>query len=141
MGEPSIPDGFEPLPLASGFVAFAGPFLGRRGEGTVDIGFRIEEHHCNLYRNCHGGWLSTLADVQLAMACKAHFDLVRSGATRRPLLSTVNLTVDFLDPAPLGSWVEGDAQVLRFGYRTAFAQMTATADGKLCLRASGTFKL
>ena len=136
-----IPDGFEPLPLASGFVKLAGPFLGRRGEGRVDVGFRVEEHHCNLYRNCHGGWLSTLADVQLAMACKAHFEHVRSDAIRSPLLATVNLTVDFLDPAPLGSWVEGDAQVLRFGHRTAFAQMTARADGKLCLRASGTFKL
>ena len=115
--------------------------MGRRGEGRVDVGFWVEEHHCNLYKNCHGGWLSTLADVQLAMACKAHFDHVRPDPPKPPMLSTVNLTVDFLDPAPLGSWVEGNAHVLRFGHRTAFAQMTATADGKLCLRASGTFKL
>jgi uncharacterized protein (TIGR00369 family) len=141
MADRPAPEGFETLPIASGFVKFVGPFLGRRGEGRVDVGFRVEEHHCNLYGNCHGGWLSTLADVQLAMACKAHFEHVRTDATRRALLSTVNLTVDFLDPAPLGSWVEGNAQVLRMGHRTAFAQMTATADGKLCLRASGTFKL
>lgn len=141
MSPPPLPEGFAPLPLSSGFVKFAGPFLGRRSEGRVDVGFRVEDHHTNLYKNCHGGWLSTFADVQLAIACKAHFDHVRTDATKPPLLSTVNLTVDFLDPAPLGSWVEGNAQVLRLGHRTGFAQMTATADGKLCLRASGTFKL
>ena len=141
MADRPPPEGFTLLALSSDFIKLAGPMLGRRSEGRIDIGFWVEERHCNLWKNCHGGWLSTLADVQLAIACKAHFDHVRHDAEKPPLLSTVNLTVDFLDPAPLGSWVEGNAQVLRFGHRTAFAQMTATADGKLCLRASATFKL
>jgi uncharacterized protein (TIGR00369 family) len=138
---PPPPEGFEPVALASDFIKMAGPMLGRRGGGRIDLGFRVEQRHCNLWGNCHGGWLSTLADVQLAIACKAHFNHVRPDAAKPPLLATVNMTIDFLDPAPLGSWVEGNAEVLRFGHRTAFAQMTATADGILCLRASGTFKL
>jgi uncharacterized protein (TIGR00369 family) len=141
MFPPPPPEGFTTLGISSGFVMMAGPLFGRQNQGQVDVGFWVEERHCNLWKNCHGGWLSSLADVQLAIACKAHFEHVRPDADKRPLLSTVNLTVDFLDPAPLGSWVEGHAEVLRFGHRTAFAQMTATADGKLCLRASGTFKL
>jgi hypothetical protein len=31
--------------------------------------------------------------------------------------------------------------VLRLTRNSAFAQMTATADGKLCLRASGVFRI
>ena len=140
MSPPPPPEGFAPYGLMSGFIKTAGPMFGRRGDGRVDIGFWVEERHCNLWNNCHGGWLSTLADIQLAIACKTRLEA--EGRTEpRPLLATINLSVDFLAPAPMGSWVEGCAEALRTGARTAFAQMTATADGVLCLRASGIFKL
>ncbi len=144
VGEPMSdrppPEGFTPLGLTSGFVKLCGPMYGRRSEGRCDVGFWVEERHCNLYRNCHGGWLATLADVQLALACKSHMEMLDSSA-KPPLLATINMSVDYLAPAPLGSWVEGHGEILRLGHRTGFSQMTATADGVLCLRASGTFKL
>ena len=55
--------------------------------------------------------------------------------------ATMTLTTDYLAKAPLGAWVEGKAEVLRLTRNSAFAQMTATADGKLCLRASGVFRI
>jgi len=140
MSQRALPEGFAPLDLASGFVKMIGPFAGRQSEGRVDMGFWVEERHCNLWRNCHGGWLSTLADVQLAISCKAHIEIAFPDIAA-PRLATVNMALDFLAPAPCGSWVEGTGQVLRVSRRTAVAQMTATADGVLCLRASGTFAI
>jgi acyl-coenzyme A thioesterase PaaI-like protein len=54
---------------------------------------------------------------------------------------TVNLTLDYLSPARMGAWVEGQADFLRGGKSLFFAQGTATADGALCLRASAIFKI
>ena len=51
MAEPSIPDGFEPLPLASGFVKLAGPFLGRRSDGRVDVGYAAQTRQTDDPRN------------------------------------------------------------------------------------------
>jgi uncharacterized protein (TIGR00369 family) len=140
MSQPPLPEGFAPLDLASAFVRMAGPFLGRRSEGRVDIGFRVEERHCNPWRNCHGGWLSTLADVQLAIGCKARIEVDYPDIVA-PRLATISMALDFLAPAPCGAWVEGNAQVLRVSRRTVVAQMTATADGVVCLRANGSFTI
>src|SRR5258708_26640369 len=54
---------------------------------------------------------------------------------------TVNLNLDLIAPAKLGSWVEGTAEFLRAGKSLFFAHGTATADGVLCLRASAIFKV
>ncbi|RYE50763.1 MAG: PaaI family thioesterase, partial [Hyphomicrobiales bacterium] len=63
MPSPPPPEGFSPLGLTSEFIKLAGPMFARHGAGRVDLGFRVEERHCNIWKNCHGGWLSTLADV------------------------------------------------------------------------------
>jgi acyl-coenzyme A thioesterase PaaI-like protein len=56
-------------------------------------------------------------------------------------LPTINLSCDFLAPAPLGAWVEGRADALRTTRNLLFAQGTAAADGVPCLRANGIFKI
>ena len=43
--------------------------------------------------------------------------------------------------APLGAWVQGEAQVLRVTRTMVFAQGLATADGVNAVRVSGIFKL
>ena len=129
------PEGFKPFSIDTGFIGVNGPLYGRRGEGRYDLGFWVEEKHCNPAGHCHGGWLASFADIQLASVA------YMQSARESPRFATMTLTTDYLAVTPLGAWVEGDAQVLRITRTTAFAQMTATADGKLCLRASGVFRI
>jgi uncharacterized protein (TIGR00369 family) len=116
------------------FADVNGPLFARTVEGKLVIGFRVEARHCNPSGNCHGGMLMTFADMMLGMGSNFAAKLGR-------FLPTVNMTSDFLAPAPLGSWVEGSAEVLRVTRNLVFAQGLVTADGVPAMRASGIMKL
>lgn len=131
----STPEGFKPLPLpSSGFIDSNGPIYGKRDRGQVVIGIRIEERHCNSAGTCHGGMLTTLADMLLAMGSNLQADLSR-------FLPTISLTCDFLGQAPLGAWVEGRPQVLRVARSHVFSHGVLTIDEEPILRASAVLKL
>ena len=53
----------------------------------------------------------------------------------------MSLQVDYLAPAPLGAWVEGEAQVLRITRSMAFVQGLVRAEGQVVARVSGVFKI
>lgn len=129
------PEGFEPFTIQTGFIGVNGPLYVRRTADRLDMGFWVEERHCNMMRGCHGGWLASFADIQLAGVS------YRAANKSDSFFATINLSIDYLAAAPLGSWVEGRAEVLRVTRNVAFSQMTATADGKPCFRASGIFKV
>ena len=99
------------------------------------MGFRVEPRHCNPGQVCHGGMLATFADMVLPIAARfqAKMDM---GMT-----PTVNLTCDYLAPAPLGAWVEGRAEAVRVTKNLLFAQGIATAGETPVLRANGIFKI
>lgn len=131
-----IPDGFAALPFRTGFVGVNGPLYFRRAaDGVLNLGFRVEERHCNPMGMAHGGMLVTFADMQLPFGCRFQ------GGLEDNFLPTINLSVDFLGPARLGAWVEGATEVLRRTRNLVFAHCTVTADGEPCLRASGIFKI
>ncbi|MGC1302952.1 MAG: PaaI family thioesterase [Caulobacteraceae bacterium] len=92
-------------------------------------------HQTNPNGVCHGGMLATFCDVHMSIAAVYQHSL----APR--LLPTVSLSLDFLQPIPLGAWVEGRAQLLRAGRRLAFIQDLLTVDGVPAVRASGTFSV
>ena len=79
--------------------------------------------------------LATFTDMQLPFASRAQAGLTLN------FLPTVSLSVDYLAPAPLGAWVEGRTEVLRRTKRLVFSQMVATADGEICVRANGIFRI
>lgn len=135
MNEQDIPDGWGRLPFDSGFIGVNGPLYARHDGEALRLGFRVEERHCNPMGMCHGGWLASFADMQLPFAARAQ------GGLAMHFLPTISLSVDYLAPAKLGAWVEGRTEVLKRTKRLVFAQMTATADGEICLRADGTFKI
>jgi uncharacterized protein (TIGR00369 family) len=130
-----IPEGFVPFKLAMGFLAVNGPLYGRWDGSHLTMGFRVEDRHCNPGGVAHGGMMATFADMLLPIASRfqAKMDM--------GILPTVNLTCDFIAPAPRGSWVEGRAEVVRVTRNMLFAQGLATADGEPCLRANGIFKI
>lgn len=131
----NVPEGFRPFRFSVGFLETIGPLYGKWDGTRLLMGFRAEERHCNPGGVVHGGMLATFADMLLPIAAR-----VQSKADVG-FAPTVNLTLDFLSPAKLGSWVEGSAEFLRAGKTLFFAQGTASADGVLCLRASAIFKV
>ncbi|WP_439817360.1 PaaI family thioesterase [Zavarzinia sp. CC-PAN008] len=130
-----IPPGFVHLPLIDGFVGANGPLYIKREGDQVILGFRVEQRHCNPMDICHGGMISTFADMQLPLGSRLQADLPDN------FLPTISLNTDFLGPAPLGAWVEGRTQVLRRTRNLVFAQALVYADGAIVARSSGTFKI
>jgi uncharacterized protein (TIGR00369 family) len=133
--ESDISADFAPLRLRMGFLDANGPLYFRWTDGRLALAFRVELRHCNPGKVCHGGMLATFADMLLPIAAR-----LQSG-TEMGFLPTVNLTCDFLAPAPLNAWVEGRADAVTMTRNLLFAQGTATADGAPCLRANGIFKI
>ncbi|MEJ0040995.1 MAG: PaaI family thioesterase [Rhizomicrobium sp.] len=131
----SIPEGFRPFRFNTGFIEAIGPLYGKWDGETLAMGFRVEMRHCNPGQVAHGGMLATFADMFIPIGARVQ------GKADVGFAPTVNLTLDFIAPARLGAWVEGRAEFLRAGKSLFFAQGTATADGVLCLRASGIFKV
>lgn len=131
----NIPDGFKPLRFSTGFIEVVGPLYGKWDGHKLLMGFRCEMRHCNPGQVAHGGMLATFADMFIPIAARLQ---AKADVGFAP---TVNLNLDYIAPARIGTWVEGTAEFLRAGKSLFFAQGMATADGVLCLRASGIFKV
>ena len=131
-----VPDGYRPLPMMGDFMTVNGPlFLRRRGE-QVQLGFRVEARHTNPMRICHGGMMASFCDMLLPIT--VHRTCKDIGFR---FLPTINLQIDYLAAAPLGAWIEGEAQVLRTTRTLVFAQGLVSADATPCARVSGIFKI
>ena len=132
----ALPPGFRAMPRMGAFIALNGPLCLRHEGDLVRLGFRVDERHTNPLGICHGGMMATFCDMLLPMTIHR-----KSREVGLRFLPTINLQVDYLAPAPLGAWIEGEAQVLRTTRTLVFAQGLVTADGTPCARVSGIFKI
>ena len=130
----AIPNGFVPVSVGGPFIEVNGPFYARLEGQQLLLGFRVEERHSNPMQMCHGGMLASFADMLLPCAAMYQTD------TDRRLLPTISLQIDYLAPARLGAWVQGQAEILRSTRNMIFIQGLVTADGEPALRISGIFK-
>ena len=130
------PAGFAPLPMIGEFIAANGPLYLRQDGEVTQFGFRVERRHTNPMNICHGGMMATFCDMLLPLSVHR----LRADVGMR-FLPTINLQIDYLAPAPLGSWVQGEAEVLRVTRTLVFAQALVTADGEPAARVSGIFKI
>jgi uncharacterized protein (TIGR00369 family) len=130
------PAGFEPLPRTGDFIAVNGPLFIKGKGADMRLGFRVEARHTNPLGICHGGMMASFCDMLLPIT--VHH---KSAEVGRRFLPTINLQLDYLAPAPLGAWVEGEAQVLRVTRSLVFVQGLATADGVPAARCSGILKI
>lgn len=128
------PDGFVLALLGGTFATHNGPLFARWHEGHLQLGFRVGPKHVNPGNACHGGMLATFADILISTAAQYQTDIPRQ------FLPTVSLAVDFMAPAKLGSWVQGEADVLRVTKNLIFSHGLLRADGTLVLRTSGVFR-
>jgi uncharacterized protein (TIGR00369 family) len=133
---PAIPDGFHAREFGGGFIGVNGPLYACRNDAGLQLGVRVEARHCNPMRICHGGMMATFCDMLLPIS--AH---VLSDQIGRRFLPTINLQIDYLAPAPLGAWVQGEAQLLRATRSLVFMQGLVQADGTPVARVSGIFKV
>ncbi|HEX6723243.1 MAG TPA: PaaI family thioesterase [Burkholderiaceae bacterium] len=130
-----IPEGFKPLAIGGDFMAANGPLYVRIVDRRVQMGFRVLQRHTNPLNICHGGMLASFADMLLPVC------IHRQSEIGHRFLPTISLQIDYLAPAPLGAWVEGEADVLRVTRTMVFAHGLARADGTPALRVSGIFKI
>lgn len=131
-----IPGGFKPLPVGGEFMAVNGPLYVRLVDGRAQLGFRVLARHTNPMNICHGGMLASFGDMLLPVCVHR-----QSAEVGHRFLPTISLQIDYLAPAPLGAWVQGEADVLRVTRTMVFAQGIAQADGTPVMRVSGIFKL
>jgi uncharacterized protein (TIGR00369 family) len=135
---PPPPPGFVPATHGGPYAVSLGPFFVERGERLVRLGLRVQRRHCNSAGAAHGGMVASLADLGLIHAVSVLRE--RQGQPRVPL-STVSMSLDYLGPAPEGSWLEIAAEVTRLGGSLAFVEGAMTADGRRVARASGVFSM
>jgi uncharacterized protein (TIGR00369 family) len=125
---------FEPVEIGGAFATHNGPMHARWILGHLQLGFRVGPHHVNPAQECHGGMLGMFADILISTAAQYQSDIPRQ------FLPTISLQMDFIAAAPLGSWVQGEADILRVTRNLVFSQGLIHADGTLVLRTSGVFK-
>jgi uncharacterized protein (TIGR00369 family) len=127
----AAPPGFELLDLGSGFAAPFGPvYLNRHGNR---LGFRVAPHHLNPVDTCHGGVLATFADMQIA-AVRSARDI------NSKHLPTVSLSVDYLAPVALNSWVEAAVTLVKTTQTLVFTQALLTVNGEAVARAAAIYR-
>jgi len=131
--EGEIPEGYRAFRNAGAFAEKNGPLYLRSSDST--LGFRVSEAHCNPVGVCHGGWLGTFLDMQMPLKA------MREGGLEGRFLLTVSLSLDFLAAGQLGSWIEGQATILRRAKSLVFIQGLAVSAGTPLLRASGVYKI
>jgi uncharacterized protein (TIGR00369 family) len=131
---PTRPEGFEPAPIGGAFAMHNGPLFARWRDGRLELGFRVGPLHVNPGNACHGGMLTMFADILISTAAQYQ------AAIPRQFLPTISLQSDFLAPAPLGSWVQGRADVLKVTKNLLFSQGLLEADGVVVMRTSGVFR-
>ncbi len=135
-GPAEIPAGFAPLQSGGPFIQHNGPLYLRHEGSLVQFGFRVEQRHVNPMNNLHGGMMASFCDMLLPLSVHR-----KSSEVASRFLPTISLQIDYLAPAPLGAWVQGEAEPLRVTRSLVFAQGLVTADGVPCARVSGVFKI
>jgi uncharacterized protein (TIGR00369 family) len=130
-----VPSGFAPLAIGGHYMAVNGPLYVRVVDGRAQLGFRVMQRHTNPLNNCHGGMLASFGDMLLPVC------IHRQSEVGHRFLPTISLQIDYLAPAPLGAWVQGEADVLRVTRAMVFANGVAWADGAPVIRVSGIFKI
>ena len=107
----TLPPGFAPYQFstASYFQTLGDVYLRELPDGLCVLGLRLGHAHCNRLGMPHGGMLATLADGALGI------NLHRARGPDAPPMVTVNLSLDYLQAACVGEWLEAHVVPRRLG--------------------------
>ena len=129
-----FPDGFARHTRTSPLTEPWEPIFSKTTAGAVIIGLRLTKPHTNSRGMVHGGLIATLADNAMGLSCGQQ-------VANTSGLFTVSLSMDFVGFAKVGQWLEICPEVIRAGKSLCFATAFVLADGSVCARASGVFKV
>jgi len=129
------PEGFAPLPTGPGYNSYFGPIYGKMLDGRLRLGMRIGRRHINPHDTCHGGVLASFADMQVYVSQQARSDL------RQILMPTISMSLDYISPAALGDWLEGNTTLLRATKTTLFQQTLAAVGDRIIFRSSCIYRI
>ena len=132
MSVAGIPAGYEQVDLGAGFSNWFGPVY--QLKGSPRLGFRVAPHHLNPVGRCHGGALSTFADMQIA----ALRDELGTSPGHAP---TISLDMDYLASARLEQWVEMAVTLVKRTRSLLFTQALLSVDGEPVARSSALYRL
>ena len=127
-----VPEGFELLPLRGGFAEAFGPLYINRNKRT--IAFRVTAIHLNPVGVCNGGALATFADMQIAAV------IAGAPGTAEGHQPTINLSIDYLAPAPLGAWIEAEVTLIKKTQTLIFTQALILSDGAVVARSNAIYR-
>ena len=99
-----VPEGFKHYSGYSPAEDNIGPFYYRKSGDDLQLGMRVAEIHSNGLGGVHGGVLLAFADYAATM-------LALSGVKEKCV--TVSLNSDFLAPAKIGDWIQGEGVVVK----------------------------
>ncbi|UIF90130.1 PaaI family thioesterase [Cupriavidus sp. UYPR2.512] len=125
-----VPEGFVPLRRMSGYMAGFGQLYLHAQRRTLAV--RIDESHLNNLGIPHGGMLATLADTAIGMMMSLETGRAKSAVT-------VNLSLDYLDSARLGDWVEARVEFDKLGSRLRYGTCRLVSGERCLLRATAIF--
>ncbi|WP_341917801.1 PaaI family thioesterase [Hydrocarboniphaga effusa] len=133
---PDIPAGFSLLEptFNRSYVGRIGPFWVRRENGYPVLGVRADEHHCNPFKELHGGFIAGFADFAAAYTLIA-------GPEPTPTVVTLQLSTQMIASARLGDWVEARGRIRRKGRSIAFVDVEFTSAGKLIAASDAVFRV
>ena len=129
----------EVLKLLAEHVPF-NKLLGIQGEsvevGRAVLALPVRPEHVGDPRRpaLHGGVLSTLIDTAGGIAA---WSALGAGES----VSTVDLHVDYLEPAGLGAPLRAEAQLIRKGNRVCHVRVSVTQDGLLVAEGRGVYNI
>ena len=130
----SVPTGFVKIPQMRTFTDTLQPIYRRREGDRVSVGLVVAPQHSNSMGICHGGALMTLADIAAATGV----NVARGTRSGTP---TVNLSMDFINAARIGQWVQADIHLVTIKRRFGFCSGVISHSDDVLARFNGTFYL
>ncbi len=134
-----IPPHYKPHTRPSPLTDPWEPLYAQQTEHAVFLGVEIREAHCNSRGFAHGGLISSLADN--AMGLSAVREARQTQANNKMSALTVSLSLDFLDTASIGDFLEVKPELLKVGRTLAFVDCRIVCGERLVARASASFRM
>lgn len=125
--------GWQPNELG-GFTAHVCPLWSRRDDKGIEVGFVVEERHCNNHiGTLHGGAVMTFADIGLGWAV--------STAIGHNMCVTVSLQAQFVSVARVGEFVTCKAELIRSTKQLVFVRGLIMTGDRIVASAEGVWKV
>ena len=133
-----IPEGFERHTRRSPLTDPWEPLYTKRTDKAVIIGLRLAKPHTNGRGLIHGGLIAALADNAMGLSAVT---VARQDRPDQRGAVTVGLTLDFIDSAQQGEWLEVHPLVLKCGGTLAFVECRVLCGARIIARGSASFRV